>query len=163
MKNFFVKYKNPIAFVLLIILAAGAFSYQKMESSLFPELTFPKIKIIADNGLQPVNKMMITVTKPLENAIKHGISRQPGWGTIRVEAHRRDARLEILVHNSAGPGEVDRPAPGSGFGLENVRQRLLHLFGERHSFSCGPVPSGGFDVRIGFPIEIPAAAPAPAG
>ena len=99
----------------------------------------------------------------VENAVKHGISRQPGWGTIRVEAHRRDARLEILVHNSAGPGEVDRPAPGSGFGLENVRQRLLHLFGERHSFSCGPVPSGGFDVRIGFPIEIPAAAPAPAG
>jgi CzcA family heavy metal efflux pump len=41
-----------------------------MQSALFPEITFPKIKIIADAGLQPVNKMMITVTKPLENAVK---------------------------------------------------------------------------------------------
>jgi multidrug efflux pump subunit AcrB len=41
-----------------------------MEKSLFPQITFPKIKVIADNGLQPVNKMMVAVTKPLENAIK---------------------------------------------------------------------------------------------
>src|ERR1700709_1516875 len=48
----------------------GIFAYNKLQTSLFPEITFPKIKIIADAGLQPVNKMMVTVTKPLENAIK---------------------------------------------------------------------------------------------
>ena len=48
----------------------GFFSWSKMKSSLFPEITFPKIKVIADNGEQPVDKMMIMVTKPLENAIK---------------------------------------------------------------------------------------------
>ena len=41
-----------------------------MKTSLFPNVTFPKIKIIADNGEQPVDKMMVMVTKPLENAIK---------------------------------------------------------------------------------------------
>ena len=41
-----------------------------MQSSLFPEITFPKIKIIAEGGLQPVNKMMVTITRPLEIAIK---------------------------------------------------------------------------------------------
>ena len=41
-----------------------------MKTSLFPNVTFPKIKIIADNGEQPVDKMMVTVTKPIENAIK---------------------------------------------------------------------------------------------
>jgi len=93
MNNFFVKYKNPIAFVLLIILAAGVFSYQKMESSLFPELTFPKIKIIADNGLQPVNKMMITVTKPLENAIKH----VPGLITVRSTTSRGSSEFSAFM------------------------------------------------------------------
>jgi CzcA family heavy metal efflux pump len=48
----------------------GFFVYGKLQTSLFPEITFPKIKIIADAGLQPVNKMMVTVTQPLENAIK---------------------------------------------------------------------------------------------
>jgi len=41
-----------------------------MKTSLFPDVTFPKIKIIAQNGEQPVEKMMVQVTKPLENAIK---------------------------------------------------------------------------------------------
>jgi CzcA family heavy metal efflux pump len=44
--------------------------YTKLQTSLFPEITFPKIKIIADAGLQPVDKMMVTVTKPMEAAIK---------------------------------------------------------------------------------------------
>src|SRR5215475_11158078 len=48
----------------------GIFVYGKLQTSLFPEITFPKIKIIADAGLQPVDKMMITVTKPMENVIK---------------------------------------------------------------------------------------------
>src|SRR6201985_957125 len=70
MKNFFVSYKNPFAVTLVIILLGGMFVYSKLQTSLFPEITFPKIKVIADAGLQPVDKMMVTVTKPLENAIK---------------------------------------------------------------------------------------------
>ena len=93
MKNLFVNFKSPIAFVLLIILAAGIFSYQRMESSLFPELTFPKIKIIADNGLQPVNKMMITVTKPLENTIK----RVPGLITVRSTTSRGSCEISAYM------------------------------------------------------------------
>src|SRR5882762_2506174 len=56
--------------MLVIIIMGGLFAYSKMQTSLFPEISFPKIKIIADAGLQPVNKMMIRVTKPLENVIK---------------------------------------------------------------------------------------------
>jgi CzcA family heavy metal efflux pump len=70
LKNFMTSYKNPFAVVLVLILVGGLFAYSKMQTSLFPEITFPKIKIIADAGLQPVDKMMVTVTKPLENAIK---------------------------------------------------------------------------------------------
>lgn len=70
MEKIFVRFKSPVAVILLLILIGGALSYKNMKTSLFPNVTFPKIKIIADNGEQPVDKMMVTVTKPLENAIK---------------------------------------------------------------------------------------------
>jgi len=70
LKNFFVSYKNPLTVTLVIIILGGMYAYSKMQTSLFPEITFPKIKVIADAGLQPVDKMMVMVTKPLENAIK---------------------------------------------------------------------------------------------
>ena len=69
MKNFFTSYKNPVTVFLVIIIIGGLFAYSKMQTALFPEITFPKIKIIADAGQQPVKKMMITVTRQLENAI----------------------------------------------------------------------------------------------
>jgi CzcA family heavy metal efflux pump len=70
MEKIFVRFKSPVAVILLLILIGGALSYKNMKTSLFPNVTFPKIKIIANNGEQPVDKMMVSVTKPLENAIK---------------------------------------------------------------------------------------------
>ena len=70
MKDFFLRYKNPVSVVIAVIIAGGLFLYGQIQVSLFPEITFPKLKIIADNGEQPVDKMMVTVTRPLEDAIK---------------------------------------------------------------------------------------------
>lgn len=70
MKNFFLSYKNPISVILAVIIVGGLFLYGQIQVSLFPEITFPKLKVIADNGEQPVDKMMVTVTRPLEDAIK---------------------------------------------------------------------------------------------
>jgi CzcA family heavy metal efflux pump len=70
LQRFFFSHKNPITVILVLIIGCGIFAYSKMQSSLFPEITFPKIKIIAEGSLQPVNKMVVDVTKPLENAIK---------------------------------------------------------------------------------------------
>ena len=70
MNNFFVKHKNGLSTLIFLIILGGIFAFTKMQTSLFPEITFPKIKIIVDAGQMPINKMMITVTKPLENAIK---------------------------------------------------------------------------------------------
>jgi CzcA family heavy metal efflux pump len=70
MKNFFLSYKNPISVILAVIIVGGIFLYGQIQVSLFPEITFPKLKVIADNGEQPVDKMMVTITRPLEDAIK---------------------------------------------------------------------------------------------
>ena len=55
---------------MVVIFLWGALSYSLLYTSLFPEMTFPKITLIADNGQQPVDRMMVTVTKPIESALK---------------------------------------------------------------------------------------------
>ena len=68
--RFLHTHKNPLSVLALVILLAGGFAYSRLQTSLFPEITFPKIKVIADAGQIPVDRMMITVSRPLENAIK---------------------------------------------------------------------------------------------
>jgi CzcA family heavy metal efflux pump len=94
LKNFFVNYKNPLTVTLVIILMGGMFAYSRLQTSLFPEITFPKIKVIADAGLQPVSKMMITVTKPLENAIKQ----VPGLQYVRSTTSRGSCEISAFMN-----------------------------------------------------------------
>ena len=92
-ENFFIFYRKPLMLVLALIIIGGVYSYTKLQTSLFPEITFPKIKIIADEGLQPVNKMMITVTKPLENAIKQ----VPDLEMVRSTTSRGSAEISAFM------------------------------------------------------------------
>lgn len=70
MEHFYNRFKNPLTYIMILVLVGGFLAYRHMRSSLFPEITFPKIKVIANDGEQPVHKMMINVTRPLEEAIK---------------------------------------------------------------------------------------------
>nr|WP_199001992.1 efflux RND transporter permease subunit [Flavobacterium sp. ASV13] len=90
---FFARHKNGLSTIIFLILLGGIFSYSKMQTGLFPEITFPKIKIIADAGQQPVDKMMITVTKPLETAIK----KVQGLQTVRSTTSRGSCEISAFM------------------------------------------------------------------
>ena len=68
--KFYIKFKNPLIAIVIFSLIGGYFAFKKTETALLPNVVFPKVKIIAENGEQPVDKMMITTTRPLEDAIK---------------------------------------------------------------------------------------------
>ena len=94
MKNFFLTYKNPVSVVIAVIIAGGIFLYSQIKVSLFPEITFPKIKVIAENGEQPVDRMMITVTRPLEEAIKQ----VPDLRMIRSATSRGSCEISAFLN-----------------------------------------------------------------
>ncbi|MBO9584782.1 MAG: efflux RND transporter permease subunit [Flavobacterium sp.] len=93
MLPFFARHKNGLSTIIFLIILGGIFSYSKMQTGLFPEITFPKIKIIADAGQQPVYKMMITVTKPLESAIK----KVQGLETVRSTTSRGSCEISAFM------------------------------------------------------------------
>ncbi|MCK9424175.1 MAG: efflux RND transporter permease subunit, partial [Bacteroidales bacterium] len=90
--NYYQIFLKPILFMLLVALLLGIYSYNRMQTSLFPDVVFPKITIIADNGEQPVDKMMVTVTKPLELAIK----RVNGIITVKSSTNRGSCTIEAF-------------------------------------------------------------------
>jgi len=94
MRKFFITHKNPLTVFIALIIMGGIYIYSRLQTSLFPEITFPKIKIIADAGLQPVDKMMVTVTKPLENAIK----RVPDLADIRSITSRGSCEISAFMN-----------------------------------------------------------------
>jgi len=92
-KFFYSSYKSPISIILALVIAGGVMVYLNVKKSLFPDITFPKVKIVVDEGLQPVDKMMVTVTKPLETAIK----RMPDLQYVRSTTSRGSCEISAFL------------------------------------------------------------------
>ena len=89
----FFRYRKPILGLLILLLAGGVFAYRSIQVSLFPERTFPKIKVIADAGEQPVELMMVAITQPLENAV----NQVEGVQMVRSTTSRGSSELSIYL------------------------------------------------------------------
>jgi multidrug efflux pump subunit AcrB len=101
LNNFFITHKKPISLVLFIILLGGGFAYSRLQTSLFPEKTKPQKKNIYEAGQQPEKNMIVTVTKPLENAVKqvpdlHYVRSTTSRGSCEISAYMNwDADIDL--------------------------------------------------------------------
>lgn len=93
MNSFYTKYRKPASVAVFILVMGGLMAYSKLQISLFPEITFPKIKVIADAGQLPVDQMMLTVTRPIELAIK----KVPGLVTLRSSTNRGSCEISAFM------------------------------------------------------------------
>jgi two-component system, LytTR family, sensor kinase len=94
------------------------------------------------------------ILQPLvENAMKHGIDRAGGHGTIEVSAHRSGEYLVLAVRDTGPERESFAAASETGVGLQLTRDRLAALYGEEHRLELEPVSSGGMIARIVLPYH----------
>lgn len=93
-----------------------------------------------------------------ENAMKHGISRDPGARLLRLAARRDKERLVLSVYNDGPPLPRDELVTGSGIGVQNTRTRLHMLFGDEARFELRDQPPRGVLARITIPF-VPAPQP----
>ena len=147
MKNFFISHKNPVTVVIAIIILGGFFAYSKMQTALFPEITFPKIKIIADAGQQPVNKMMITVTRELENAVKQ----VPDLKMIRSTTSRGSCEISAFMDWKANIDVSQQRIESKISEIRNILPPDVQITVERMNPSILPV--------IGYTLEAPSLSP----
>jgi CzcA family heavy metal efflux pump len=150
MKNFYISYKNPLTVVLILILAGGWFAYTKMQISLFPEITFPKIKVIADAGLQPVSKMMLTVTKPLENAIK----KVPDLQRIRSTTSRGSCEISAFMDWGSNIDLGQQRIESRIAEIRNLLPPDVQITVEKMNPSILPVMGYTLESRDKTPIEL---------
>lgn len=130
-------YLRPILFVGLLLLLGGIWSYTQMQTNLFPEVLFPRITVIADAGQQPVDRMMITVTKPLESAVKkvQGVSvvkSSTSRGSCVVDVYFRWGMdiYALKTQLESRIGEIKNYLPdGTVISTEAMNQSLFPVYG----------------------------------
>ena len=88
----------------------------------------------------------------VENAVRHGVSRQTNAGHIIIHARREGDRLNIKVEDN-GPG-LKAKSNGSGIGISNTRARLEQVYGSDFSFQIANSAERGASVTLNIPAFV---------
>ncbi len=86
------RFAKPILFIVLTLVAVGAYLATTIPVSVFPSTDFPRILVGIDNGVMPIDQMEVTLTRPVEEAV----NTVPGLRSVRSTSSRGSAEIDLF-------------------------------------------------------------------
>jgi multidrug efflux pump subunit AcrB len=109
------RHEGAVLLLVALVALAGAASLPSLASSIYPPLQFPRIVMVAHSGILPARSMMLSVTRPLEQAARE----VPGIRRVRSKTFRGSAEVSALFD----------PATDMELALQQLRARVAEARG----------------------------------
>jgi two-component system, LytTR family, sensor kinase len=124
--------------------------YVAIEEARFSDRLRPEFSI--DDSLLSAAIPSFALQHLVENAIRHGIAKRPDAGRLIIAARRAGEMIELsVIDDGVGIGaELVIP---QGHGIENTRERLRALYGERASLELTRSAEGGTIATLRAPYR----------
>jgi CzcA family heavy metal efflux pump len=84
--------KRAVLLVIALLSIAGLIALARIPRALFPQTDFPRIIIVAENGVAPAQQTLVSVTRPIEEAMS-GI---PGISRIKSTTARGSTEIDLF-------------------------------------------------------------------
>jgi multidrug efflux pump subunit AcrB len=68
-RYWFARETKPIIFLIIALALVGGYLAFTIPIAVFPTTNFPRVIIAVDNGVMPIDQMMVTITRPIEEAV----------------------------------------------------------------------------------------------
>jgi CzcA family heavy metal efflux pump len=88
----FQRLARPILFLILTLALAGGYLAFSIPVGVFPNTDFPHVVIGVDNGVTPIDQMLVTITRPLEEAVNS----VPGLQKVYSTTSRGSAEVNLF-------------------------------------------------------------------
>ena len=124
--------------------------YVAIEQARFSDRLRPEFRI--PDALLNAVVPSFSLQHLVENAIRHGVAKDSDAGLLIVTATRSGDVLEITVINDGVSIDPAAPIP-PGHGIDNTRERLRALYGDKASLEIVPRAEGGTIARLRVPYR----------
>jgi multidrug efflux pump subunit AcrB len=91
-EHWVARHSRPVIFLILTLALLGGYLAFTIPVSVFPATNFPRVLIAVDNGVMPIDQMLVTVTRPIEEAVNS----VPGLLTVRSVTSRGSAEIDLF-------------------------------------------------------------------
>ncbi|HEV2423760.1 MAG TPA: efflux RND transporter permease subunit [Terriglobia bacterium] len=86
----FARESKSIVFLIVALALVGAYMAFTIPIAVFPTTNFPRVIVAVDNGVMPIDQMLVTITRPVEEAVS---------GVLGIE--------DVKSITSRGSAEID--------------------------------------------------------
>jgi two-component system, LytTR family, sensor kinase len=123
--------------------------YLALENMRFEDRLRIEYDIDEDTLDQSVPPMMLQTL--VENAIKHGISKQINGGIVKVISDFKGDFYEMVVQNT---GQINGSVNTEGFGLSSTTNRLNLLYGDKARFEIKQINDSLVEAKVILPAKV---------
>jgi CzcA family heavy metal efflux pump len=88
----FRRLSRPILFLIVSLALVGAYLAFSIPVAVFPNTDFPRIIVGVDNGVMPIDQMLVTITRPIEEAVNS----VPGLKKVVSITSRGSAEVDLF-------------------------------------------------------------------
>jgi CzcA family heavy metal efflux pump len=88
----FHRLSRPILFLIVGLALVGVYLAFTIPVAVFPNTDFPRVFIGVDNGVMPIDQMLVTITRPLEEAVNS----VPGLRKVISTTSRGSAEVNLF-------------------------------------------------------------------
>src|SRR5215470_4033382 len=88
----FARHSKSIIFLIITLALVGVYLGFTLPVAVFPETDFPRIIVGVDNGVMPIDQMLVTVTRPVEEAVNS----VEGLESVRSITSRGSAEVDLF-------------------------------------------------------------------
>jgi CzcA family heavy metal efflux pump len=88
----FHRLSRPILFLIVTLALVGGYLAFSIPVAVFPSTDFPRIVVGVDNGVMPIDQMLVTITRPLEEAVNS----VPGLQKVTSITSRGSAEVDLF-------------------------------------------------------------------
>jgi CzcA family heavy metal efflux pump len=129
------RHAKAVIFCIVILTLAGIVQTLRLPVSLFPNITFPRLVILADNGEQPAERMMIEVTKPLEEVA----GSVPGVKVVRSITGRGSTEISVGLDWGSDVQKTLQILQGRIADVRNILPPTASIQAEQMSVAVFPI------------------------
>jgi len=88
----FHRLSRPVLFLTISLALVGGYLAFSIPISVFPNTDFPRIVVGVDNGVMPIDQMLVTITRPIEEAVNS----VPGLQKVTSVTSRGSAEVDLF-------------------------------------------------------------------
>ncbi len=91
-RYWYSRHARSVIFSIVVLVCIGTYLAFTIPLSVFPTTDFPRVVIAVDNGVMPIDQMMVTITRPIEETVNS----VPGLESVRSITSRGSAEIDLF-------------------------------------------------------------------